>query len=171
MSATSDAAATAEKRGAGVLLCTDRHAKSVARFRYRLQAALTTFVDRERQALGAHAVARGAHEREVRALAVLDERRSTAHMKFRARDSAAACEFGELDAQLCTLGRARQRQLERVAAAQSRLAETRSALEAARLRKMALERHRERALREFDRFGALRESADLDESNARTFAR
>jgi flagellar export protein FliJ len=138
----------------------------VPRFRYRLQAALVTFADRERQAIASYGAARAAYDTERRALEVLDERRRATGMKLRERRDGAGCEFGALDAYLSALARVCEKQLERVAAAQSRLAETRAVLEAARLKKMALERHRERARAEFDRLGALREAGELDESNA-----
>jgi flagellar export protein FliJ len=138
----------------------------VPRFRYRLQAALVTFTDRERLAIGSHAAARAAYEAERRALEVLDERRRATGMKLRERGNGTGCEFGALDAYLSALARVREKQLERVAAVQSRLAETRAVLESARLQKMALERHRERARAEFDRLGALREAGEFDESNA-----
>lgn len=138
----------------------------MARFRYRLQAALVTFADRERRALGSHAAARSAYEFEVRELGALDERRSATESNLRACGRSAAYEFGALDASLTALERVRQTHLERVAVAQSRLAQARAGLEAARLQRMALERHRERALATFERLRDLREAGELDESNA-----
>jgi flagellar export protein FliJ len=139
---------------------------AVPRFRYRLQAALVTFVDRERQAIASHGAARAAHDTERRALEVLEERRRATGMRLRERRNGAGFEFGAVDAYLSALARVREKQLERVAAAHSRLAETRAILEAARLKRMALERHRDRARAEFDRVGALREASEFDESNA-----
>ncbi|MGH7708620.1 MAG: flagellar export protein FliJ [Vulcanimicrobiaceae bacterium] len=141
----------------------------MVRFRYRLQAALAALTDRERRAKVSHAQATGALECELHSLGALDSRKTATERNLRARGSATASEFHSFDAYLVALERARQTQLGKIAGARRRLAESRAALEAATLRKRALERHRERALTEFERLQALAEAAELDETNARAF--
>ncbi len=137
----------------------------MARFRYRLQAALEHASLLERVAALNVAAATAALDDELGGLAHAERALDAAGAKLHVTGTIAGFELGEFGRHLEYAERQIVRAKERVAGARRRLAQARAELAPLAQRRSALERHRERKLEEHRLEEDRAEAAELDETN------
>lgn len=138
----------------------------VARFRYALQPALDEALAREREAQGTYAARERALTLERNALAVLERHAAETRTALANGGVAPAGIYAEIGRRLEAIARAERGSRERIALAARALAQARDALALAAQKRSAVERHRARKFSAHEALEALREAAELDESNA-----
>ena len=142
----------------------------MSRFRYRLQSALDRSLDDERAAQRELARAQAVLAAHRRSVALLEARAAETREALAISVVTSASILIERNRQLDGLELARQNRLTDVAAASRAVAASRAALDRVARRRCALERHRERKAHEHASREALRELAEIDESNAASIA-